>query len=188
MHYFSCTGGSLQFAERHARIRYTEVVFLHPVGSTGHVVHSGASGTRNVNALFFMLEWDRYGFHIKCPGKKCQRIIFHAGVGLVRIPQKARWDTLCRTCVFATGGISGSLTAFWCVWGMKRRHTFFMMLWDQYGFEKKTRYDTLHRPCVFASGGIWGSHNAFWCIRGVKRQCTIFHAPMGSVWILQKAC
>jgi hypothetical protein len=156
MHYFSCTGGSLQFAERHARIRYTEVVFLHPVGSTGHVVHSGASGTRNVNALFFMLEWDRYGFHIKCPGKKCQRIIFHAGVGLVRIPQKARWDTLCRTCVFATGGISGSLTAFWCVWGMKCRHTFFMMLWDQYGFEKKramTRYIDLVFLHPVGSGG-----------------------------------
>jgi hypothetical protein len=28
-------------------------MFLHPVGSAGHVVHSGVSGLRNVDALFF---------------------------------------------------------------------------------------------------------------------------------------
>jgi hypothetical protein len=30
-------------------------MFLHPVGSLGHVVHSIA---RNVDTVFFMLEWD----------------------------------------------------------------------------------------------------------------------------------
>jgi hypothetical protein len=38
---------------------------LHPVGSAGHVVHSGASMARNIEALFFMLGWDQYRFHKK---------------------------------------------------------------------------------------------------------------------------
>jgi hypothetical protein len=81
------------FYKKWARTRYTELVFLHPVGSVGHVVHSDASGSRIIDALFFMLGWHRYGFH------------------------KPRWDTLrrvmlCRTCVFASSGICESRSVF----------------------------------------------------------------------------
>jgi hypothetical protein len=38
---------------------YVELVFLHPVGFTGHVVHSAAFGVRNIDTLFFVLRWDR---------------------------------------------------------------------------------------------------------------------------------
>jgi hypothetical protein len=40
-------------------------VFLLPVGSVIDVVHSGACRVRNLDALFFVLQWDRYGFHKK---------------------------------------------------------------------------------------------------------------------------
>jgi hypothetical protein len=41
---------------------YTQLVFLHPVGALGYIVYSGASAAQNVVTLFFILEWDRYGF------------------------------------------------------------------------------------------------------------------------------
>jgi hypothetical protein len=41
--------------KKRARICYTKLVFLHPMGFVGHILHSSASGARNVNALFFML-------------------------------------------------------------------------------------------------------------------------------------
>jgi hypothetical protein len=40
------------FHKKRANTHCVELVFLHPVGSVGRMVHSSASGTRNVIALF----------------------------------------------------------------------------------------------------------------------------------------
>jgi hypothetical protein len=51
------------FHKKRVGTSYIELVFLHPVGYAGPVVHSGASGARYIDALFFILVWDRYRFH-----------------------------------------------------------------------------------------------------------------------------
>jgi hypothetical protein len=85
----------------HDGTRYVELVFLHAVGSVGHVVHSIASGTRNINTLF------------SCSGAT-ESDLTQIAPGHVK-------SNLC----FASGGICGSRSAFWCVRGAKHQHIIF---------------------------------------------------------------
>jgi hypothetical protein len=115
--------GPVWIVEKARRDTLHRACVFHQLGSAGHVVHSVASGMLNVDALFFLLRWDEYGFYKKrdgtphaklvrfvsdgicrsrsalwcVQGTKHQCTIFHAWVGLVRIPKTARRDTLRRT-------------------------------------------------------------------------------------------
>jgi hypothetical protein len=119
-------------------------------------VHFGASGAQNVDALFFM-----------------------HGVGLVWIQQTVRWDTLRKTCVFASGGICGSRSAIQHIQGTKCRCTIFHALLGLVQIPQKAHRDTLCQTFVFASGRICGSRTAFQCVRGVKHQCTFVFVSGG---------
>jgi hypothetical protein len=55
---------------------YVEFVVLHSVVSVGDVVHSGASGVRNIDALFFLLGRDRYRFQKKRVNTRDAKLVF----------------------------------------------------------------------------------------------------------------
>jgi hypothetical protein len=80
--------------------RYANLVFLYSMRSLGHVVHSGASVPRNFDALFFVLGWVWCSFHKKRTVTHYIKLVF-----------------------FASGGIYGSRSAFWCIRAVKCRCT-----------------------------------------------------------------
>jgi hypothetical protein len=92
----------------------------------------------------------------------------------VHFSYKAHRDTLHRTCVFASCGICGSRSVFWCVQGTKCDRTPFFALVGPVQIEEKAHRDTLHPTCIFSSVGICGPCSAFRCVRGTKRDHTIF--------------
>jgi hypothetical protein len=59
-----------------AGTRYAKLVLLHLVKYAGHVVHFAASIVWDIDALYFMLRWDRYVFHKRCTGICYTELVF----------------------------------------------------------------------------------------------------------------
>jgi hypothetical protein len=72
---FHARVGPIQIPQKCIRTPYAKLVFLHPVLSAGHVVHSDACGAQNFDALFFMLGWDCCHFHKKCVGTRYVELV-----------------------------------------------------------------------------------------------------------------
>jgi hypothetical protein len=168
MHYFHAPVGPVWNDKKRIGRRYTELVFLYPIGYAGHVTHSGTSGHESLTHYFSCSGETGTDATITAPRHvtpkcvfasggifgsrsafwcarvaKCRGTIFHARVGAVHIAEKSHWTTLRRTSVFASSGICGSYSAFWCIRGAKIRRVVFMLGWDQYRTHKKcarTRY------------------------------------------------
>jgi hypothetical protein len=142
-----------------ARTRCTKHVFLHLVGSAGHILHSGASWASHMDTLFFMTGWVRCGFdkkHIKSYYAKY--VFLHAiwSVGHVVHSDASR--------------VQNVITLF------------FMLRWVPYASNKKHTGTHYAERVFFQFDGICRLRIAFWFIRGVKHRCTIFHAHKGLVW------
>jgi hypothetical protein len=78
---FHARVGPYGFDKKRTMARYVDLVFLHLVFSSGQIVHSGASGARNNDALFFMLGWGRCSFHKNHVGTRYAKFVFLHSVG-----------------------------------------------------------------------------------------------------------
>jgi hypothetical protein len=67
--------------KKRAGTGYAELVFSHPVGYVGHVVHFGASGPQNINTQFLLLGWAWCGYHKKRAGTCYSEVVFFNPVG-----------------------------------------------------------------------------------------------------------
>jgi hypothetical protein len=85
--YFLCSGGtgtySIESESGHVTPNLCFCIGGGRGGVAGHVVHSGVPGPRNVDALFVILGWDRYGFYRKCVGPRYSELVFLHQVGSV---------------------------------------------------------------------------------------------------------
>jgi hypothetical protein len=83
-HYFSRSGGTSDVSVKSVSGQVTSnFCFFHLVGYPDLVVHFGAFGARNVDALFFMLGWECCDFHKKHVGTSYIELVFLHLVGYV---------------------------------------------------------------------------------------------------------
>jgi hypothetical protein len=111
------------FNKNHAGTHYDKLVFLHSVGSTCLVVHSGAIGAKFQHIL--MLRWARCGLH-----------------------EKAHRDTLRPTCVLHPVGCAGHVVHSIASRARNVITVIFMVGWDRYGFDENCTW-TCYTKLVF---------------------------------------
>jgi hypothetical protein len=85
-------------------------------------MHSGVSGVRNGDTLFFMLGWDRYGFD-----------------------KKTCWVTLLRLVFLHPVGTAGCVVHSGASGVRNGDAIFFMLRRNRYGFNRKTLWVKLRR-------------------------------------------
>jgi hypothetical protein len=71
-----------RFNKKQTSTSYAKLVFFHSMLSAGQVVHSDASGVRNIKALFFMVMWDCYRYHKKRARTRYAKLMFWPLVGI----------------------------------------------------------------------------------------------------------
>jgi hypothetical protein len=112
--FFMLRWAQCDFHKKHTGTNYAELVFLHPMGSMDHIVHSSAPGPQNVNALLFKRGWDWYEFNKMRTGTCYTELVFLNPVGYtVHI-------------VHSDASREGNVKAL-----------FFILGWAQCGFHKK---------------------------------------------------
>jgi hypothetical protein len=107
-------------------------MFLLPVGSTGHVVHSGAFGARNVDTLFFMLRWDQNGYDKMRAGTCYAELMFLHLVGYTSDEVNSG--------AFGVQNVDA---------------LFFLLEWDRHGFDKKRVGARYAKLCFYIRWDLW---------------------------------
>jgi hypothetical protein len=136
--------------------RCTYLVFLHPVGSTGLIMH------------------------LMCPRHETSTHYFHGRVGWIGFYKK-RARTRYTELVFLHPVGSVGHVVYSSASGACNIHALLFMLGWESAVCRKRAPDMLCQTCVFVSGGICGSCSALWCVCGAKCRHTIFQAWVGPV-------